>query len=278
MDTEKKTVSEREFLESWGLFRALQLDRDWETPAKLSHDCSICKKETTWREYDSGTVSGLLVLEYHCADCEKGRVVFVVYAQREYAKRVSSGGPLPGAYTVPRVVSSVAWLVGQVPFPAAKIPRALEKRLGDDATLYKKGLTCRNEGFGIGAVSYIRRVVENKTNELIDVVADLAAAEGVPAEQVEKVKAAKESKAYDRKLEVAAPLVPISLRPGGVNPLGELHRLLSVGLHGRTEEECLQIADDLREIFEFVFERLHSQIEDLRSFKNKLTGIAGERK
>lgn len=175
-----------------------------------------------------------------------------------------------------KCVSSETQIVGQVPKPSTTISRTLKNHLGQDAEIYRKGLICRNEGFGIGAVSYIRRVVENKTNELIDVIADLATAEGLSPDQAEKLRSAKDNKAYDKKLEVAAPLVPASLRPGDVNPLGELHRLLSLGLHGRTEEECLQIADDTREIFEYVFERLRAQIDAHRSFKDRVTKIAGK--
>ena len=99
---------------------------------------------------------------------------------------------------------------------------------------------------------------------------------GLPNDQVKKLASAKDNKAYDKKLKVASPLVPTSLRPGGVNPLAGLHSLLSLGLHGRTEDECLQIADDLRSIFEYVFERLRAQIDDQRAFKEKVTKIASK--
>jgi hypothetical protein len=217
------------------------------------------------------TALSLYVLRYLCVDCEEDSVVFVVSTEVEKKTERAYPGP-----NVTRTIASDTWKVGQLPQPSVSVAPRLEKHLGDDAELYRKGLTCLNEGFGIGAVSYFRRVVENKTNELIDVVAELAAAEGVPDDQVKRLRSAKDEKAYEKKLKVAAPLVPTSLRPGGVNPLAELYRLLSLGLHGRTEDECVQIADDLRSIFEYVFERLRAQFEDHRSFTEKITKIASK--
>ena len=169
MATDEKTVTEREFLESWGLYRRLRLAQEWSRPAKLSRVCSECKKETTWgleKEEHLFDITPLYSLQYCCVDCEKELVVFFVYTDPEYD------------YQPMRIVASDTWLVGMFPEPSVRISRLLEEHLGDDAQTYKRGLRCLNEGFGIGAVSYIRRVVENKTNELIDIVADLAAAGG----------------------------------------------------------------------------------------------------
>ena len=274
MGAEQKHVSEREFLETWGLYRRLSLRRGWAAPDKLSRTCRICKKETTWSQktYEMPiTTLSLYILRYLCVDCEEDSVVFVVSTEVEKKTERAYPGP-----NVTRAIASDTWKVGQLPQPSVSVAPRLEKHLGDDAELYRKGLTCLNEGFGIGAVSYFRRVVENKTNELIDVVAELAAAEGVPDDQVKRLRSAKDEKAYEKKLKVAAPLVPTSLRPGGVSPLAELYRLLSLGLHGRTEDECVQIADDLRSIFEYVFERLRAQFEDHRSFTEKITKIASK--
>ncbi len=103
---------------------------------------------------------------------------------------------------------------------------------------YRCGL-CEGQ-YGIGAVAYFRRVVEERTNELIDVVADLAHANGTGDTEVQKILAAKSEKTYDKRLEVASQMLPVSLRPGGANPLGRLHDLLSVALHVKDEEGALK--------------------------------------
>ena len=143
----------------------------------------------------------------------------------------------------------------------ARIPQALERSLGPTKEFYSKALISYSQGYGIGAVSYFRRVVEEKTNELIDILADLAAQRGISPEDVEKIRLAKNEKTYSTKLETAALVVPLSLRPGGHNPLALLHDLLSKGLHARGEEECIGIAREIRQAFEYVFVNLRAQIE-----------------
>jgi hypothetical protein len=167
--------------------------------------------------------------------------------------------------------------VGQSPAQSASIQPTIEKRLGDSAIFYKRGLTCRNEGFGLAAVAYFRRVVEDKTNELIDVVAESAVALGMSAEDVAKIRAAKDQKVYEDKLKIAAEAMPAVMKPDGANPLQALYELLSKGLHNQTEEECLQIADEVHDIFDYLFDRLRTEIEDRKSFVEKVKKIVGKR-
>jgi hypothetical protein len=39
-------------------------------------------------------------------------------------------------------------------------------------------------------------------------------------------------------------MIPVSLRPGGVNPLGRLHSLLSEALHSQPEAESVKLAGE----------------------------------
>ena len=158
-----------------------------------------------------------------------------------------------------------------------RVPRTVEKRLGASADFYRKALTSRNEGYGLAAVAYFRRVVEDKTNELIDVVADAAATFGVPSTDVEKIRAAKNEKAYEDKLKIAARAIPEVLKPDGANPFQAMYDILSVGIHTQSEDECLQIADDTREIFDYLFDRLRTETSDRTTFVSKVKAITGKR-
>jgi hypothetical protein len=149
----------------------------------------------------------------------------------------------------------------------------------DDAVLYKNALICRNQNFGIGALAYMRRVVENKTNELIEVIALQAASYGISPADVDKIRAAKDEKIpYDQRLRLASEAIPNSLKPDGANPMAALYELLSVGLHARKDKECLAIADEIRDVFEYVFSRLRAEIEDRDSAIAKIRKFVGGRK
>jgi hypothetical protein len=49
-----------------------------------------------------------------------------------------------------------------------------------------------------------------------------------------------------------------------------LHDLTSDGLHSKSEEECVDIFDRVRKVFEYVFGNLQVQIEEARAFVKSL--------
>jgi hypothetical protein len=256
----ERAMTPREFLETCGLYRWFPFEPHWTTPQRISRECPHCKKETTWavRSTSYPEKSSPYYLEYECVDCQKVWVVFLL--------RVA-----------PAQNKSQVAKIGQFPEPSIQTSRKLQERLGGDIDFYRKGLICRNQGYGIAALAYFRRVVEDKTGELIDTVADLAAAHGISVDDVQKLRAAKNEKSYDKRLEVAATLVPTALLAGGMNPLGTLHDLLSQGIHGLSEDECLQISEDIRDVFEHIFTTLRTQVEDQQSFIEKAKKLAGKR-
>ena len=257
------------FIEEWPLFAKCNCENFY-PPDNISRKCPICTKETTWSVKQRGELYGVVAIsgyyvQYRCVLCEKSDLaVFVRIAKK--------GGNAP--FSTLQVQK-----IGEYPPPSIDIPSDLEKRLVDDAVLYKNALICRNQNFGIGALAYMRRVVENKTNELIEVIALQAASYGITPADVDKIRAAKEEKIpYDQRLRLASEAIPSSLKPDGANPMAALYELLSVGLHARTDEECLSIADEIRDVFEYVFSRLRAEIEDRDSAITKIKKMVGGRK
>lgn len=248
-------VTPAQFLEDYPLYR--QWKGDWSRPETLSRDCNQCGKETTWKFVGDHTsaVTSFQLLHYKCFKCGNDDVFFLIVPLKN--------GALLKA--------------GQFPMPLVRVPKSIEKRLGDSADFYRKALTCRNEGFGLAAVAYFRRVVEDKTNELIDVVADAAEAHSVAAAEVAKIRNAKKERTYEDKLKVAAHAIPEVLKPHGANPFQAMYDILSVGIHTESEEECLQIADDTREIFDYLFDRLRTEIAERTAFVSKVKAIASKR-
>jgi hypothetical protein len=240
----------RQLLERYPLYRRGNATDT--LPSKISRACEQCEKETTWGlqshypDHDWCFCSGV----YRCLDCEKEEVRF--FLQRDLKQ------------------SSQIMKIGQYPPPSVDIPKALEKGLADSVEHYRKGLICFNQGYGIAATAYFRRVVEERTNDLIDVVAELALANGAEPKDVEPILAAESKRTYDKRLEVASQMIPASLRPGGVNPLGRLHGLLSHALHVQSEGDALSTAEEMRDIIDYVFENMQEYVESQRRYAQKV--------
>ena len=100
---------------------------------------------------------------------------------------------------------------------------------------------------------------------------DLARANGTGDAEVERILAAKFEKTYDKRLEVASELIPASLRPGGANPLGRSHGLLSGALHDVEDEAgALRTAEEMRFILEHFFINLKDFLDSQREYARRL--------
>jgi hypothetical protein len=165
--------------------------------------------------------------------------------------------------------------VGQYPPLAIEPSTELAKALGsEDAQLYKKGLINFQFSHGIGAVAYFRRVLENKINALLDLIAEAARNEKASAELVAAVEEVKNSHRVEDKIKVASQVLPAHLKPGGHNPLDKLYAPLSAGLHGESDDQCLTIFADARFVFEYLFKNLTESNEEARKYVKHLSAPA----
>jgi hypothetical protein len=281
-------VTAEEFITKAPLYVKNKVD-GFSAPASISFDCyGECKKETTWyrTHYDEvvGKGSGgsdqvadwsLRSVAYKCFKCGKASLT-VIYRETGKESRQISPQPatgIPRNVTTPPSTTQVlvdVMKVGQYPALSISIPKALEQNLGKDAAeLYRKAIISRNNGYGLASAVYTRRVVEDKTNELIQVAADLAESHGIDADVVSKIRAAGNSAdytPYDEKLKIAGAVFPDSLKVGDFNPLKTLYGLVSEGIHGMSEEKCIEVADNTAFVFSYVFTNLKAQIADRKTF------------
>jgi hypothetical protein len=284
----EKVVTAEEFITSWPLNSSVRIPR-FAPPERISFYCNgKCSKETTWRKegdaqaiHDGMSKATIYSAAYMCNLCQRTNLV-VIYREMSFEQidvtspPAAVGRPTP----TPRkmMITATVMKIGQYPSQSIELPKGLEKSLGAEAAgLYKKGIICRNVGYGLGSASYIRRVVENKTNELIEVAAELAESFGVDSEVVKQMRAAADSSVYttyEDKLKVAGTVYPDSLRVGSVNPLKVLYGLVSKGIHSLSEAECLQVFDDTVEVFDYVFTNLKAQVADRKTFMEKVKKLS----
>jgi hypothetical protein len=117
--------------------------------------CPACEGERTFRSNEDyppltlGTVNGMF-MSYLCSDCRKATKLFSLWI-------------LPSKDGRGRV-----YKYGEKPPFGVPVPNKLLRLFGSDGKTFSKGRHCENQGLGIGAFAYYRRVVENHKNEIFD--------------------------------------------------------------------------------------------------------------
>jgi hypothetical protein len=257
----------KEAFESWPLYRTLRYEGADRThlPFEISLFCSDCANVQRWQKHDpygianprENSRTGFGSAQYRCRNCA-GRIV------RYYFYWGAANGV--GEFLK----------VGQWPSIDESVQTDLAERLdAEDLDFYRKALRLRNHGLGVAALAYLRRVVENRINDILDVLADAAREHESAAEELKTIEAIKAGRRFDDKISYAAKLLPNHLRPKGQpNPIDKLHELTSEGLHSKSEDDCLAIFDAVKNVFEYVFGKLTVQIDDARDFVKSLQQLA----
>ena len=146
--------------------------------------------------------------------------------------------------------------VGQnIPWSISLSPE-LENDLGNDADLYKKALTLISQSYGIGACAYLRRMVENQINPLLQALYEIKTLDNADSSELQQITEAIRSKNFTTKTEMAVAILPPSIIVGGENPLKLVHDKLSASLHGLTEEEAIDIAVKVKAGIEYLIVEL----------------------
>jgi hypothetical protein len=230
-----------------------------------------CQGKRFFRYYTSvGSIekfdfATIINVQYECKNCGKEFKSFSLVA-RPMASPEGSGS----------VIKIGEW----PPFEIEVSPNLLEL-LRTDKNLFQKGLEAELKNLGIGAFTYYRRVVENKKDELIDEIIQVAKKVDEGSEVIDSLVKAKETFQFSRAIKDIKPAIPIVLLINGENPLLLLHSALSTGIHGMTDEECLEIAKDVRRVLTALTERIARALEKDEELKDsvlRLKKIKAEKK
>jgi hypothetical protein len=238
--------------------------------------CPSCKLKSTWQTgvmiqkhgHPSGTLTrekhkvGFFQKTYKCKNCGVGSVTYHFNWEDEL------GG-----------LSSVFFKVGQYPELEERVSKNLEDALNaEDLKMYKNALRLRNFNLGIAAVAYMRRVVENRMNDMLEILYEAARVHNAAPDVLKKHEEVKADRKFSVKVDYAGDLLPANLRPEGhPNPMAVLHDLASDGLHSKSDEECVDIFDACRETFEYVFGKMRIETEQAKEFVKGMAKLAEKR-
>lgn len=199
-------------------------------------------------------------LNFACRNCRQSRKVFAILT---YAHGTGGG----------RAVKLGEWPPFGPPTPARLITL-----IGPDRELFLKGRRAENNGLGIGAFSYYRRVVENQKNRLLDEIIRVSRRLGAKPEKIALLEKAKVETQFSNAVEMVKDAIPESLLVQGHNPFTLLYKALSEGLHAESDEGCLEAASAIRVVLAELSERIGQVLKDDAELKEAISRLLRDKK
>ncbi|QNB14272.1 hypothetical protein G5S35_22300 [Paraburkholderia tropica] len=194
---------------------------------------------------------------YTCSNC------------RKFEKTYSLAAILSGKADF----SGQVYKFGELPPFGPPVPSRLIKLIGPDRDTFLSGRRCENQGLGIGAFVYYRRVIENQKNRILGEIIKICEKIKAPAEKIATLKAAIEETQFSRALDMAKDAMPESLLIDGHSPIQLLHSALSEGVHALTDAQCLELAGSIRVVLGELSERITQALKDEAELSKALSHL-----
>ena len=185
-----------------------------------------------------------LYIRYQCDNCKNTKKVYSLAA------------------IITTIPSGMCFKFGEYPPYGAPVPPRLIKLIGPDREIFLKGRRCENQGLGIGAFAYYRRVVENQKNRILEEIIKVSKKIGASQDKIDTLSDAIEETQFSTALNMAKDAIPESLLIDGHSPMRLLHRSLSRGVHELSDEECLELASTVRLVLAELSEKLFLLLKD----------------
>jgi len=281
----------KEFLEKYPLYKEFKIKcednsyycnellRQLPKPA-INMFCEVCNSDQTFNmmnDYyeleekgrNAYAAETVVRAHYQCSSCRKsGTYFFIKFLTKAFERQKGSEKETFSCLYAKKV--------GQEPSWSIETDKVLEKLLGEHADYYKKGLVCESQNYGIGAYAYFRRITEDIIDNLLDSISGLIE----PSEKEKYKKALEETQKTKRtedKIDLVKDLLPLSLKPSGMNPLKTLHSALSVGIHSKTDEECMEQAEIIKNVLVFLVNQILKTKEDKKKFTDSMKKLLGKK-
>ena len=174
-----------------------------------------------------------------------------------------------------------AYKFGELPPFGPPVPSRVLRLIQPDRELFLSGRRCENQGLGIGAFTYYRRVVENQWVRLVDEIIKVGKVVGVPPTTIDSLEASRDENQFSKAVYNVKDAIPPVLLINGQNPLVLLHGPLSQGVHNLPDAECLHLATSIRLVLVELAEKLGNALKDERELTdavNRLMKAHSEKK
>jgi len=198
-----------------------------------------------------------IFLEYQCSNCQTNNKTFSLSLIKD----------------VDDEESGHCFKYGEKPVFGPPTAARLITLIGGDRESFLKGRRCENQGLGIGAFAYYRRVIENQKNRMLDQVLKVSRKLNASEELIEQIESAITETQFSKAVDSIKTTLPQTLLINGNNPLKLLHSALSDGLHDRTDEHCLELASSIRIVLNEFSERMAQALKDEQELNTALSKI-----
>lgn len=167
---------------------------------------------------------------------------------------------------------------GEFPAYGPPTPSRMIKLIGPDRNNFLKGRQCENQGLGIGAFTYYRRVVESQWTRFVESIISVAKQINAPQPMLDDLERTKCDFRFSKSIEDTKAAIPAALLINGHNPLTLLHSALSQGVHDLSDEECLDLAASIRVILAELSEKISNALKDEREIQDAVTRLLSKKK
>lgn len=196
-------------------------------------------------------------LQYRCRNCRKSFKTFAVTCMYDTEANM--------------------WIeskYGEAPAFGPPTPARAITLIGPDREQFLKGRRCENQGLGVGAFVYYRRVVENQKNRIFDEILRVSQHLSADPALTAEIEAAKKEVQFTKAVDTIRHALPQSLLINGHNPLTLLYSALSSGVHELSDEQCLELATSVRVVLIEFSERLGLAMKDEAELNEAVSKLA----
>ena len=184
------------------------------------------------------------ILVYRCRNCQERVRTYII----EFLKE--SGG-----------VFELNKVAQQPPY-GPLVPAKAISLVGPDRELFLKGRRAENQGLGIAAFAYYRRIIENQWQRFLNEISKVGSKTGLDPAIQQHIENAKKERQFDKAVKSMGEAIPPALKLNGQNPISLLYSALSEGIHAQSDEECLELAGHIRVILYELAERLNTALQE----------------
>jgi hypothetical protein len=212
--------------------------------------------EPTERAYARLGDRNLKFITFRCRNCKKTEKTYAIsFSHKNLADNL------------------VIYKFGEYPQFGPPTSARLTALIGPEKEYFLKGRKAENQGLGIAAFAYYRRVVENQKGRILFEIIRAAEKLGEPKEVIDDLKTALRETKSSTAVSAVKHLMPQVLLMNAHNPLTLLAAALTEGLRAQTDEQYLELASSIRIVLSDLAERLGNALDEQVELNAALTRL-----